>query len=184
MKNIISITFGFILATAITLSAQSKETRTMEDFDGIKVSSSVDAELNKGSKNEVNISVRGADLEDVITEVEDGILVVTMRKNWSKRKWNNKTKILVKITYTEDPSLISVSSSSDLIAHDVIKTKKLKLKASSSADMRIEVDVEELIAQSSSSSDIEIEGRADDVKITASSSSDFLGKNLKQRRLN
>jgi len=177
MKSTIQILLVLCMATW-TMSAQNSETRSLGDFKGIHISSSVDAEIRKGNTNEAKITVRNLDLDEVVTEIEDGHLYVSMkkRKKWS---WKNGTKLKVEITYTDDPSYISVSSSADLIAHDVIKVDELELKTSSSSDTEIEVDVNSLIAKVSSSSDVEIEGRADKAKVNVSSSSDFMGQHLK-----
>ena len=59
----------------------------MTSFDGIAVSAGVDAELVKGSKNEAEITVKGIDLENVVTEIEDGILKVGIKRNKSKWNW-------------------------------------------------------------------------------------------------
>ncbi len=177
--NFLSLSIA-LLMSSMSLNAQSEETRTLSSFDGISVSQSIDAEIIKGNKNEVVITVSKVDLGDVITEVEDGVLKVKMKKKWNYN-WTKKTKVKAVITYKDYPNYISVSSSADLISRDKIITDRLELKASSSADLVIEIDVDELEAKCSSSSDIEISGSADRATVSSSSSSDFLGENLTVR---
>lgn len=180
--NLFSIVIS-LLISSISLQAQSEETRTLSSFDGISVSQSIEAELVKGNKNEVVITVSKVDLDDVITEIEGGVLKVKMKKKWNYN-WTKKTKVKAVITYSDYPSYISVSSSSGIISRDKIITERLELISSSSADLILDIDVDELDARCSSSSDIEIAGTADRATVSSSSSSDFLGENLTVRIAN
>ncbi len=161
----------------ININAQNSETRSLGSFDGISVSQSIDAELVKGNKNEVDITVSRVDLEDVITEVENGVLKLKMKKKWNNN-WGKKKKVKIVVTYAEYPNYISASSSADVISHDKIITSSLELKASSSADLILDVEVDDLDSRASSSADIEISGSADKAYVSVSSSADFLGKRL------
>ena len=167
----------FLAFTPIS-NAQETETRSLGSFHGIAVATSVEATLQKGSSNSIDISAKGVELDKVHTDIEDGILTVKIKNkkmNWS---WGKKNKVQVTITYSEDPDYLSVSSSGDITGTDVIRSSTLKLKASSSGDMNVEVDVDELHATVSSSADVVISGSAGEAKVTASSSADFLGKKL------
>jgi len=181
MKQMKPIFICFLM-TCCTISmavAQGQETRTLGDFHGISVGSIVTAELHKGSKNQVEISVSGYELTDVTTEIENGVLRVGMKKNrMKKNNWSNKNKVNVIVTYTDDPDEIAVSSSADIIANDVIKVDELKLSVSSSGDMSVNVDVDELMAAVSSSGDLTIKGKANKAIVSASSSADFEGSKL------
>jgi len=181
MKQMKSILISFLL-TCFSLSmmvAQSQETRSLGDFHGISVGSIVTAELHKGSKNQIEIDVSGYELSDVETEIDNGVLKVGMRNNKTKKNnWSNKNKVKVRITYTDDPDEIAVSSSADIIAKDVIKVDDLKLSVSSSGDMTIAVDVDELMASVSSSGDLTIKGKATTAIVSATSSADFEGAKL------
>lgn len=182
MNNMYQTILSTILFLSVSLlaGAQNKGTRQMDAFHGVSASASVNAVLVKGNKNEVAIEAYEVDLEDVKTELEDGILKVGIKskKNWMGN-WNSKRKVNVTITYTDELDYIGVSSSADLTSKDFIKSNNLKLDVSSSGDMIIEVDVDNLTASISSSGDLDISGRADFAKVSASSSADFNGKNLK-----
>lgn len=159
--------------------SQNSETRSLESFDGISVSASINAEIVKGNKNSILITAYEVDLDKVETEIRDGTLKVGMKsKNWNG-SWSKRKKVNVVITYTEDPDYISVSASADLIAKDIIQSDKLELKVSSSGDLILEVDVNSLKASVSSSGDIDISGSANSADVSVSSSGDFTGKKLK-----
>lgn len=173
--------FTIWLITSIGLLAQTNDSRTFDSFHGVKVGASVDAELVKGNENRVDLEVENVDLDEVKTEVENGILKVTMK---SKNNWNggwNKKRRVVKatITYADNLDFIGVGSSADLVTDEVITGEELELKVSSSGDMSIAVDVDHLIAKVSSSGDLDIEGSAHTAKVSVSSSGDFTGRKLK-----
>jgi len=179
MNRLLLVTFLFSVLQ-LSLSAQDSETRDLSSFKGVSASASVDVTLVKGNRNEAEITVKNVELDDVVTEINNGILKVGMDGKGKKWSWgkNKRRKVAVTVTYTDDLEYLSVSSSADLICDDVISGDYLEIKASSSGDMSVSVDVEELEATVSSSADIEIDGSADEASITASSSADFLGKRL------
>lgn len=160
------------------MAAQDSEVRSFSAFHGISVSASIEATLVKGSTNEVSLTVKDIDLEDVITKIEDDVLKVGMKNKKGVRNWFNSSKVTAVITYTEALDNISVSSSANIESRDMIKSNALAITASSSGDMTIEIDVEVLSGTVSSSGDINISGSAGTASVTASSSGDFNGKKL------
>lgn len=179
MKNscLFSLLISILLAQS-SLIAQDTETRSLGSFDGISVSQSIDAELIKGNTNEATITVRNVDLDEVITEVEGGVLKLKMAKKWNMNWGGKKKKVQIVLTYADYPSYISASSSADVISRDKIITESLEVNASSSADIILEVEVGQLESKVSSSADIEISGSAEEAYVRVSSSADFLGKRL------
>ena len=158
---------------------QNKETRSLDMFDGISASSSVNVELMKGTTNKAEITVKGIDLDQVVTEVKNGKLKVGRKKNKSMNNWFKGSRIDVVVTYTDDPRYISVSSSADVVGRDIITVDRLELKASSSGDMKLEIATKDLEASVSSSADLIVKGTCIKAEIHASSSGDFVGKGLK-----
>lgn len=177
-----------LLATLLTITigyGQNTETRDLSAFHGISVSSSVSAEIMKGSENKIEIRTQGVETEKVDSDISNGILKVGMKRNWSKGgNWTKRTRVKVKITYTDELDYIGAGSSSDLVSNDVITSDNLEVKVSSSADMAIEVDVNELEISTSSSADLEIEGTANKAEVSASSSSDIDGRDLTVKHAN
>lgn len=179
MKNFHHVLLFISLVLAHSgLFAQDTETRSLGSFDGISVSQSIDAELIKGNTNEATITVRNVDLDDVITEIEGGVLKLKMAKKWNNNWGGKKKKVQIVLTYADYPNYISASSSADVISRGKIITESLEVNASSSADLILEVDVDQLESSVSSSADIEISGSADEAYVKVTSSADFLGKRL------
>lgn len=178
------LTLAFVFGIAFSSVAQNSETRSVGSFEGVSASASVNVTLVKGNKNEVAITAKGVELDEVKTEVDDDILYVGMYKNNNGWSWKSgkKKEVNVIVTYTDDPRYLSVSSSADLMSKEVIRADKMKISASSSGDMVVEVRAGEIEISASSSADIDISGEAQKAMIKASSSADILGKNLKTQK--
>lgn len=176
MRHIITIA---LILSAFVLTAQESGEKNLETFKGVAVSSSVEATLVKGDKNHIYVEVQNVDLEDVKVEIEKGILYVgkKYKKNWNIN-WGSGKRIKAIITYADELSYLSASSSADLVADDVVYSDQLKINVSSSGDMNVEVEAQELDIDVSSSADLNIKGSAYKAQIDASSSADLNGKKL------
>ena len=174
MKNLI----GLILIIApFFLFAQEEETRTLSSFHGINVSGSLDAELVKGNSNEVLVQVKNYELDEVKTEVKNGILYLGMKSsNWTGGWKKRQAKVV--ITYSDKIDAISMSGSTDLIGKGTLEGDRLDIELSGSSDAYLTVDMNSIDARLSGSSDIDMEGNADKITIAASGSSDFEGSDL------
>lgn len=172
-----STTLFILVFSASVLLAQSSETRSLGTFHGVSASASVDVELRQGNVNEAEITVKNIDIDKIRTEVKNGILRVGVngKSNWN---WAKKRTMKVVVTYAGELDYLAASSSADLICHNVIRADKLKVEASSSADVYLEVDVEHIAASASSSGDIEVSGTANSANLKSSSSGDILGFKL------
>ena len=166
------ITFILLFSTLL-ITAQNSGEKDLETFRGVAVSSSVEAKLVKGDKNHIYVEVQNVDLNDVKVEIDDGILYVGKKnKNWNI-SWGNGKRIKAIITYADELSYLSASSSADLVADEIVYSDQLKIRVSSSGDMNVEVDAQALDIDVSSSADLN--GKklvVDEVKVSASSSAD------------
>jgi hypothetical protein len=168
-----------LLLFSLAMTAQDSGEKDLENFRGVAVSSSVEATLVKGDKNHIYVEVDNVDLNDVKVEIEKGILYVGKKynKGWNIN-WGSGKRIKAIITYADELSYLSASSSADIVAEEIINSDQLKINVSSSGDMNIEVDAQELDIDVSSSADLNIKGTAYKAQIDASSSADLNGKKL------
>ncbi len=168
-----------LLFSTLLITAQDSGEKDLESFRGVSVSSSVEATLVKGDKNHIYVEVKNVDLGDIKVEIDDGVLYVGKKNNkgWNIN-WGSGKRIKTVITYTDELSYLSVSSSADLIVEDVVYSDKLKIRVSSSGDMNVEVDAQALDIDVSNSADLNIKGKAYKAQIDASNSADLNGKKL------
>lgn len=150
---------------------QKSETRSLDSFSKISVGESVQVILIKGSSEKAEIEVTGADVRDVETKISGDKLTIGMA-NGSYRN----VKVKATITYTSLEAL-SVSSSADVIADDMIKANEFLLSVSSSGSADINLEANDLEVKVSSSGLAEISGKGKNLDVNVSSSGKLKGFN-------
>jgi hypothetical protein len=150
-----------------------KVTRTVGTFSSIDVSDGIDVYLTMGPSEPLVVEAQERLIDDLITEVKDGVLKVYFDKSIS---FVRKASV-----HVSTPKLVKVRASggSDFKAENIVRGKELVLEASGGSDMRLEVDVENLGIKTSGGSDVYISGKADKLVARTSGGSDLHGSDLK-----
>lgn len=177
-KSLTFLQTGLLILTLFVAQAADRETRDLDAFSGISVSSGIDAKLIEGTTNEISIQVDGIELERVKTYIKNDVLVVSVKH---KRSWFSawkKKDIDVVITYTENLESLKATSGSNLYADHVIRGDELEIDISSGAHIDVEVDVREVEVDLSSGSVADITGDTDVAYIDSSSGATFRGFGL------
>lgn len=143
--------------------AQDKETRDLRNFDELRVSEGIKLIAQKGSENKIEIEVDYIDLEDVITEVRGGRLHIHLERGRYRRKW-----IKAYLTYTDDPSYITVNTAAEVVFKNKVTTRSLDINTSTSGLVELEAEVDRLDLSASTSGRIDIKGKAEDIRAGAS----------------
>ena len=160
------------------LTAQDSETRQVESFDGVKVSSGIEAELIQGRTNKVEISASGIDLDKITTEVKKGVLKVGIDQNWWNSWSSKRKKVKAKITYSSELSSLAAGSGSSVWSDEVIQSNELDLDVSSGASMEVEIEVRDASIDISSGASLNVSGSAGSTEIDMSSGSSLNGYGL------
>ena len=175
-KSLLLVMISFISFSA---GAQDSETRNLNSFDGVSVSSGISAELIKGNTNKIDISVEGIELEKVTTDIRKDVLKVGIEQSWWKSLGKrSKRKVEVVITYDGSLDLISASSGSSVWSDEAILSKELDLDASSGASLILELDVNDASLDMSSGSNVNLEGNAQKFEVDMSSGSNLNAEDL------
>ena len=161
--------FAFLLIAGTAL-AQSTETRNLDSFDGISVSSGISATLVKGNTNKIEITASGIDLDKITTNVSDDKLKVRVKQNnWNKLFGNKKRKVEVTITYNSALEYISSTAGSRVEADHTIASKDLEIKTSSGANLKLDIEADDVEVDVSSGAWASLSGFASSVGIDISS---------------
>lgn len=178
MKQILSVLTAIILLASCQYTSGSgdikSENRTVANFTGISVGSSFDVEVKIGPVTEVRVEADDNIIKYIETEVSGNTLKIRLEDNHSISNAHLKVYITM-------PALTSVktSGSASVIVQDVITSKeKLSFKASSSSDIKAEVDAPEVEVDASSSATINLSGKTKTYYVEASSSSDIKSLDL------
>ncbi len=154
-----------------------KEERKATEFTGVKTSSAIDVYLSQGAGHRIVVEADENLLEYIVTEVKDNVLRVYPDEDVSIRR---AERMRVYVTM-ENVEYISASSAGDVIGETPVKTETLKISASSSGDVKLEVYAKKLLLKTSSAGDITLKGTADIVEASTSSAGDIKAYDLKVR---
>jgi hypothetical protein len=148
------------------------EERSIDDFDGLKVSSGIDVFIKQGS--EVSLMLEADEnLHDAIeTEVINNTLKIYTSKRIRKAR-----AMKVYLVYVELNS-IRVSSAGDVKGENTLETRRLEIDLSSAGDLDIDLVAEEVSCDISSSGDARLSGTADFLNADLSSAGDLYAFDL------
>ncbi|PCJ98743.1 MAG: DUF2807 domain-containing protein [Flavobacteriaceae bacterium] len=186
MKKTIII-IGFLLLCANGIHAQKLKrivgsgnvvsiTRTTDDYDGLDVGGFFDIELVAGEEG--NITLNGEDniLEQITTEVRNGILTIKPMKN---RNLRPSVKSGVSITIpVEAIDELKISGAGKFVSKKILKARNLKIRVSGSRNVTLGLESESLMLRISGSNNVQLKGTAQDLDVHSSGSSNCRGYEL------
>jgi hypothetical protein len=169
------ILIAFIL-TGIQVQAE-EQNRKVDPFTEISLRIGAKVHLEQGAKQNLEIVAKSSTLDEIVTEVKDGKLIIRFPNKDYFWKTFQPGEITIYITTPEIDGL-GVSGSGDIIAENEIKTKILDLGVSGSGNIRLsELSAERVKAAISGSGDIVLAGKAaaQDLSVAISGSGNFKG---------
>jgi len=165
--------FMLILALLSTFRVQADEqNRKVDPFTSISLRIEANVHLQQGDQTNLEIVAKSSTLEQLLTEVKDGELIIRFpNKNYF---WNdfNPGEITIYIT-TQEVDRLAVSGSGDIVAEDEINAKKLELSVSGSGNIKLkDLTAEQVKTIISGSGNISLAGKnpAEDLSATISGS--------------
>lgn len=173
MKKSIIYLIAFVFSS--TAFAQNGATRKLEKFTAISVSEGIDVNLIKGNTHKAVITVNKIDLEDVLTEVSGSTLKIHLDGSN-----HHNTNVSIDVTFVS-LERVKGSSAADITSSSVIEASNFEVKASSAADIKLELKVSSLEVNASSAADITLSGTADSQSVDISSAADYKAFELKSK---
>lgn len=180
-----------VLAVGVDLKAQNEitEKRDVSGFNKVGFSIAADLEIKQGDKEALIIKGNKADLDRIITEVENGKLKIRTERGTFKSMHNVEIYLVVKnldelavsgsgdvkivSKFTADQFEIHLSGSGDIETENLV-TNQLKVAVSGSGDIDLAGDAGSFLGiRLSGSGDIQAQDmQAKDVEVTISGSGD------------
>ncbi|MDM8159202.1 head GIN domain-containing protein [Labilibaculum sp. K2S] len=184
-KRITSLLTVFALVLSGSLAfAQKTETRNVGSFESVSLA--IHAKVFITQENSTSVKMKGDadDLEEIITEVEDGTLKIKRRKNKSWG-WNNSFKNIEVYISSSQIKNLSISGSGNIVAKSPIETTNAKYAISGSGNIFIEdLSAENVECHISGSGDINLKGNGlKELEIHISGSGDVDAGNLKSENV-
>jgi hypothetical protein len=174
-----AIFLASFFALALKVQAET-QTRKVDQFTEISLRVGATVHLEQGEPQSLEITAKSSTLEELITEVKDGKLIIRFPNKDFFWKTFQPGEITINITVPRITGL-GVSGSGDIVAADGIKTKDLELAVSGSGNIKIDdlaaVAVKSII---SGSGNIVLSGNktAEDLSVVISGSGNFKGMNF------
>jgi hypothetical protein len=150
-----------------------KKDRTVDSFDGIRVSTGINVYLKQGDKESVTVEADENLHEYIITEVKGGSLHVYSDANIRDAKMKR-----VYVTMKEVTSL-RTSSAGDIIGESPVKCNNLEIDVSSAGNIKLELTASKVEVDISSSGNVTLSGEADILNADLSSAGDLEAYNFK-----
>lgn len=151
--------------------------RNIGEYDALAVSGWFDVDLVDGKEG--NLTLEGEEnlLEYIITEVDNGKLVIKVEKgvNLKPSSWNDGIRITVPV---ESINAVSMSGSGDIVGKKTIKASNFKTAMSGSGDITLAIETESITAAMSGSGDMNLSGSTRDFEATISGSGDIKAYDL------
>lgn len=166
---------GLLLIGQIAMG-QSRQKRDVSGFNALSVSSAFEVEISVGSTESLEIVAEDQFIDDIITEVRDGTLVIRMRETRETRRMRDSPKAILTVKSLER---INASGAVALKTRDILKGKKLDLELSGASVMNIEMQVEELYIEASGACVINLEGEANEQIVKTSGATVYSAYDLK-----
>lgn len=165
-----------IILSGIRVQAD-EQNRKVDSFTEISLRVGAKLHLEQGAKQNVEIVAKASTLDELITEVKDGKLIIRFPNQ--NLLWKNfqPGEITIYITAPEINGL-GVSGSGDIIAEDQLKTKIIDLAVSGSGNIRLsDLSAERVKTTISGSGDIVLAGKtaAQDLSVNISGSGNLKG---------
>ncbi len=173
MKKTSSLALVVFFMVSIFAQAQTRnETRSLIEFNTIKISNSIEAELIQGNENGIEIVASGIELDKVLTTVSDHTLEVKIARGNFK-----SSSVKVTITYV-DLNEVQASTSAKVFVRDVLEQDGVYLFATTSSYIEAQVNTQELNAEATTSAKIFVTGTTQDLNLRIFTSAEVDGKDL------
>lgn len=180
---LISLTLALSTVLQAAQTGDSRQKRNVSSFHGISAATGINVFLTQNGREEVTVEADEEDMDDLITEVEGGVLKIYMKqRNRLNFDWSSSERNV----YVSFKSLdrIEASSAADVVSRSALNFERLDLNASSSAKIKLELNAKEVDAEASSAADIELKGKGNSLEANASSSSDIDASGFETKKCN
>jgi len=172
-KRIKYMLVAVALLVSMDLIAQTnQETRALQSFNAIKIANSIEAELVKGDKNEVEISASGIELDRISSKIDKQTLEVKITgSNFGA------TSVKVIVTY-KDISEVAASTAAKVFVKDPLENKMVKINAATSSYIEAEVITQNLVLDAATNAKIFLRGSAETLDLKAYTNAEINGSDL------
>ena len=167
----VSMLMMFLLVQ-VSLAQTTKEKRDVKNFHELSVSNAFKVEIKVGNTESLEIEVEDRYIDDVVTEVRGGKLVISMREQRFGRGYRMRESPRAYLT-VKSLDAIGVSGAVSLSSEDVLKADKMDINLSGASVLNLPLDVNELYLEASGACVITLEGKAKEQMVKTSGATTY-----------
>ncbi|MEQ1554129.1 MAG: head GIN domain-containing protein [Ferruginibacter sp.] len=178
MKNIFLLVAVFFFSSCYNSKRGSGKIITAQrntgSFNAIKVSNSIDVDVQQGNESVVTIEADDNIIAYIETKNNNGQLHIGLKSGANLLNATLKVHVIC-----ADLTKLSASASSEIITNGIFKcSNKLDVNASNSASIKAEIDAPLIVVEAHNSAEVKIKGKTKDITLTATNSADIDAQNL------
>jgi len=147
----------FLFSCLFVTSDDWKENRAVSSFSGLSVGNGIDVYLTQGNAEKLTIEANGVDEKDVISEVRNGTLKLSVERRGMNFGRNRYVKAYV--TFRQLSNLAAAGGAS-VIGQGKLSFRDLNVSAAGGADVKLNLTADELNASAAGGADLVLEGTA------------------------
>jgi hypothetical protein len=188
MKNISQFIILVLFITGITVMSVANtgnentitgngnvvtQKRTIESFHALKVSGGIDVILTQGIDISLQVEADENLLENIKTEVKNGVLNI-----YSEKNIRNAKTMQIHLTFNKIDA-ITASGGCDITSKEKLSFSSLQTDLSGGCDIKLEFKAENLMCKNSGGCDAYFKGEAAECSLNVSGGSDFKGSDFR-----
>lgn len=144
-----------LLLMAQLAFAQVREKRDVSNFNELSVSDAFVVELSVGSTESLEIEVDERYINDVVTQVRGGKLIIEIKENRNTRRMKESPRAYLTVKSLDK---ISLSGAVNLTTFDPLEGDRLDVDISGASVLKMEVEVEDFRLEASGACVVKMEG--------------------------
>ncbi|GIV36286.1 MAG: DUF2807 domain-containing protein [Cyclobacteriaceae bacterium] len=152
------------LFTGYSVTGQNSLIRPLASFNAVKVSEGIEVHLEKGEEETASLEVWGTDAENIRTELHGEMLKIYLNSGSYPG-----AKIVVHLSYKVLGGVFA-GSGAKVYARQPVQASKLYIRAGSGAAVMLPVEAERVEVQASTTATVKLEGRVRQLVAFVSSS--------------
>ena len=173
------IFLAFTLFMVVNLAfSQSRERRDVSNFDALNISSAFVVEISVGNKESLEIEVDERHIDDVITEVRGGTLIIKMADSRGRRRMDKSPRAYLTV---KSLNKINASGAVNLRTLDVLESDRMELDISGATVVKMELKTEDLYVEASGASVMTIQGVAENQFVKCSGATTYSAYDLESK---
>jgi hypothetical protein len=172
------ILIALIAFVGVSNAQTQKDTRPLREFNVVKVSNAIKAELIRGEENKVEITASGIDVGKVETSVVGDVLEVRLARGNYR---NHAVRVVVTFV---DIQGIEATSSAQVVAKSKLDVKEGYLITSNNAYLEVTIEADKLNLNASTNSRIFVNGNVKQLEANAYTNAQIDGFNLVAENVN